>query len=315
MSPGCGLYDTPLPVTYLDYLPWLWPWGLKCIFIQSVGHLSSSLTVLNQLFVVLDGAWFKKIFTVPPCKLKPKREKYKLYSFTTVVDFSLSQHLRFLLFILSPLTLLPQSSSRGQVWADVGCCQHSIEVLSLLSLCLSPLFHSLESFCWITYFAWPKLLSEAGWQMLVYFTVAQYFWWKNTNFSSSPHFPHSQRNIVKVFVLLWFQDFRYLMSQLDPPLWRPPLGSHSLKKKAMSVFWGGFAFHCCWECCPDLWPPPPLHRQLRCLHAEGDLRAARVRGQHNEREGQLWRQHRLGWGVKRIFFFFFFTYCCYCKQL
>lgn len=49
-------------------------------------------------------------------------------------------------------------------------------------------------------------------------------------------------------------------------------------------------------------PPPTLHRQLRCLHAEGDLRAARVRGQHNEREGQLWRQHRLGWGVKRNFF-------------
>lgn len=144
VSLGCGLYNTPLPVTYLDYLPWLWPWGLKCIFIQSVWHLSSSLTVLNQLVVVLDGAWFKKNVLSHPANLNPK-VKHKLCSFTTVVGFCLSQHLRFLFFILSPLTLLPQSSSRGQVWADVGCSQHSIAVLSLLSLSASLLCFTLWS--------------------------------------------------------------------------------------------------------------------------------------------------------------------------
>lgn len=82
----------------------------------------------------------------------------------------------------SPLTL-PLQPSRGQIWSDVGWSQHSFAVLSLLSP--SPPFQFLEPFCWITYFAWPKLLSEAGSQTLAYFTLADYYWWKNTNSSTS----------------------------------------------------------------------------------------------------------------------------------
>lgn len=40
------------------------------------------------------------------------------------------------------------------------------------------------------------------------------------------------------------------------------------------------------------WFPILIFRQLQRLHAEGDLRAARICGEHHERESQFWRQHR-----------------------
>lgn len=72
----------------------------------------------------------------------------------------------------------------------------------------------------------------------------------------------------------------------------------TLSKKAITEFWERLCFYWCWECCPDFWSS--FHRQLQLLHAEGDLRAARVCGQHHEREGQLRRQHRSVWVLDRF---------------
>lgn len=132
------------------------------------------LTVLSRLLLILLQSCNPPTFEINNC--------HRIQSFLSPLIYFFPCHLWFISCCLSTRAL-PQSSSRGQVWAAVGCSQHSIAVLSLL--CPSPLFHSLESFCWITYFAWPKLLSEAGWQMLLYFTVAHYYRWKITNFTSS----------------------------------------------------------------------------------------------------------------------------------
>lgn len=83
------------------------------------------------------------------------------------------------------------------------------------------------------------------------------------------------------------------------------------KKKAMSVFWGGFAFQCCWECCPDLWfPPTPQATSMPSCRRRSSSSQSPWSTQWEGGSTLTTTQVRLGCEEE-----FFFTYCCYCKQL
>lgn len=128
-----------------------------------------------------------------------------------------SRHLLFLFFVCRSPEDSFSHPAEGSF--ELSLARPSIPLRSCH--CLSPLFLSLESFCWITYFAWPKLLSEAA--------AIFHCCWQSTNLPSTyacffrhligdppcdfdptavpkspPVFPLISEKIVKVFFCMRF---------------------------------------------------------------------------------------------------------------